>query len=203
VAGWVEHGRHHETARFKYPACCHFAVTPHYQTIASYRELPPKYRVLEPEDPFARFAARYVDRLDSNAVREQETESSGEVHDLLSLILGRQASEHAETASTLSKLILNRRGLTRKQIDDIQWRIDGLMPRRPIHPLPEGKIAEAEKMIIDLERQKRQAEVNEWRDLLELRRAIMEERRAYEGAEARWRYLGGGGLGAGAYGTTD
>lgn len=179
----------------------------HYQTITAYRVLPPKWRILPSAEPIPAFDA--FDRADDAYESGLSATSldSPAVPDLLSLILGRQATEHADTASTLSKLILNRRDLTRKQIDDIQWRIDDLMPRRPIHPLPEGKIAEAEKMIIDLERQKQQAEVNEWRDLLELRRALLEERRAYDGASARWRYLGGYGAGrtitGGGYGATD
>lgn len=161
-----------------------------YQTITAYRVLPPKWRILPSAEAIPDFDA-FDHARDAHASGPSTSLDSPAVPDLLSLILGRQANEHADTAATLSRLILKRRDLTRKQIDDIQWRIDDLMSRRPIHPLPEGKIAEAEKMIIDLERQKQQAEVNEWRDLLEIRRALLEERRAYDGASARWRYLGG------------
>jgi hypothetical protein len=167
----------------------------HYGTVTAYRELPPRYRIIESDGSLDDAAGRQVEKLDRNAPDGTTTHAyDASAGDLLGLILGRQSTEHAATASNLSRLILNRKSLTKKQLSDIQWRIDDLMGRRPIHLPPEGKIPEAEKMIIDLEHQKRQAEVNEWRDLLELRRALVDERKAYEAANARWRYLSGGSL---------
>ena len=163
----------------------------------AYRVLPARWRILESEGSYIRRTGQYVLDEDLNRSEVQPVESAAApIGDLLDLILGSQARAHAAAASTLSRLILSRRALTRKQIDDIEWRLDQMVSRRPLAPPLDGKIPEVEKQIIDLERQKRQAEVNEWRDVLELRRAMADERRAYSAAKARSHYLGGGSSGA-------
>jgi hypothetical protein len=163
-------------------------------TPVTYRVLPPKMRILKPEGSIPESARDYLHQLDSEDDHaKEETGAPLDMDDtLVSLVFGNQLRQHEVNSNTLAQLILNRRRLTTKHLDDIQWRINDLMPRRGIRSQDPGRLSEVEKQLIDLERQKRQVQLNEWRDLMELRRAITEERRQYHEVQARASYLVGG-----------
>ena len=145
----------------------------------TYRVLPPKWRIIEPEDSIPRSASEYLQQLDRESENQTKT-ADGLItpdQDLVALVFGNQLQLHGDNSDTLAQLILNRRRLTAKHLEDIQWRIDDLMPRRSVNVQEPGRLSEIEKQLFDLERQKRQVELNEWRDLMDLSRALTEVRR--------------------------
>ena len=108
-----------------------------------------------------------------------------------------QAATHAASSLHLADLIVERRKQADKHLADIQWRLDEVMARKPLRlggigSFDDLKLTDVEKQILDLERQKRDVEVALWRDVLELRKTLVTERREYRETRNRMAYLAGG-----------
>jgi len=160
----------------------------------SYRVLPPRWRIVEPEEPSRQSPEQYLQRFDrdANTAYSENAEGYSTSDDLVSFVFGNQLRDHAANSHAQARLIVDRLRLTRQHLADVQWRLDQIAERKPISVPGDGKLSDVEKQIIDLEKQKRQIQLNEWRDLLDLRKAVAEERRAYHNVTARMNYLAGG-----------
>ncbi len=108
-----------------------------------------------------------------------------------------QAATHASNSIHSAELIAGREKLAQKQLADIQWRLDELLARKPLRreaataPQDDHKLTDVEKHIIDLEKQQRVVQLALWRDLLELRKDLVSERRDYRERRNRMSYLTG------------
>jgi hypothetical protein len=186
-------------------------TTMHYRRIGSYRELPPRWKIVEPEDSFSE--ERYVVRIDESLQAAQDRLGLCEVDyasNLVAAVFGNQMVQHEVNSQHLAHVIAERRALARKHLADIQWRLDPLLECRPIRaaylarsPQQERAIQDTERQILDLEKQKRDVELALWRDILELRQDLSTQRQEAFGTRRRIGYLGGalggyGQAGAGA-----
>jgi hypothetical protein len=172
----------------------------HYQTISSYRVLPPKWRIIEPEVSKLSPVERYLQQVDQALADARPKPSYQDPDDLVSWVFADQIMTHEVSTRQLAHLIEERRALNQRHLDDVQWRLDGLMERRPLRlrnafTVDDGELNDVERSILDLEKQKRFLELALWRDTQELRTALVDARR--EGALTRRRvtYLGGGNYG--------
>jgi len=173
----------------------------HYRTIGSYRELPPRWRYVEDRrdknDP--ELYLGQMDQLlyDAQAKIMPGWPSPGErSSDLVSMVFANQTVAREIGSRHLADLIAERRQLADKHLRDLQWRLDALLERRPLHaphlsiaPQQEKLANELERQILDLERQKRDVQVTLWRDTLELRRALLTERQENSETQKRMAYL--------------
>jgi len=154
-------------------------------------------RILYPEDRDLPPADRYLKRIDALFERAQPdaTESPYDPGDIVSLVFSHQTEAQRAKTLHLTDLILERRQLADRHLADIQWRLDESLRRKPLRlrgpgsPYDDGKLTEVEKQILDLERQKRDVEAALWRDLLELRKSVVDERREYRAAAKRRAYF--------------
>jgi hypothetical protein len=161
------------------------------QPITSYRVLPPKWKIIEPEPPSA---SRYLEQADA-AVREGQPELLYTASsDILSLVFDSQLRKHDLSSYQLASVIAERHALLQRHLDGIKWRLDDLMSKRPlrtVNTLQEGKLSDVDKQILDLEKQKRALELALWKDTHELRSELMTERIEREALRRRIGYLGG------------
>ena len=168
----------------------------HYRTISSYRELPPRCRIIYPEEDSRSPSERYLAGVDSllGAARARLTYANP--YDLVSLVFANQAATHEVASRHLAQLIEERRALTARHLAEVQRRLDELMERRPLRPrwrsYDDGTLTDVEREILNLEMQKRALEVTLWRDTHELRTAVVSERREQDATRRRISYLAGG-----------
>lgn len=167
--------------------------------ITSYRELPARMRIIHPEGSELPPAQRYLQRIDeSMRCVEKPNADTDAPPDLVSLVFANQLGEHSISSYHLAKMIVDREAMGTKQLEDIQWRFDELWKRKPLRPSgmaqseDDGKLTDVEKQILDLEKQKHQLQVRLWRDLVDLRQSVVDERREYRATRARMGYLAGG-----------
>jgi hypothetical protein len=166
-------------------------------TITSYRELPPRMRIVYPEDCGKDPVDRYLEKLDQtlgHADRYAQVDPS----DLVSLVFANRAAQHELTSRQAASLIHERAELAKRHLADIQQRLDELAERRPLRR-PYGPAAfrdrteaELERQILDLEKQRRDVQITLWRDTLDLRKELVTERGEYRATRRRIDFLGGG-----------
>ena len=168
----------------------------HYRTITSYRELPPKVRVIGEEKDDRSPAERYLSEVDQS-LQEARHHVPYSGNDIASLVFANQAMTHEVSSRQLAHLIHERRALTEKHLRDLQWRLDQLLERKPLRPHGPGfhddaSLTEVERQILNLEWQKRALELAQWKDTHELRSNLVNERRERETTYRRISYLAGG-----------
>lgn len=171
----------------------------HYSTISSYRELPPRWSLVPREGDGVHSADDYLQQVDQ-LLQDTRTRVSAPAtaygSDLVATIFSNQAATHEVSSRHSATLIDERRALARRHLSDIQWRLDALLERRPLRrpyaisvPQQEKLANDLERQILDLEKQKRDVQVTLWRDTLELRQALLEERGEYADTRRRMAYL--------------
>jgi len=166
--------------------------------ITSYRPLPPKWQIIYPRDCANSSAERYLQELDVSLESGQSKLVPEITGDIVSLVFANQLLSRQSTSYQLASLIHERRGLAQKHLSDLQWRLDALLARRPLRrgyggiPAQQEKLSsDLERQILDLERQKREVQLNLWRDTLELRQSVVSERQEYGETRRRMHYLAG------------
>ena len=169
----------------------------HHRTITSYRELPPKWRIIgEEPDPRSQ-TDRYLDRVDTFLREAQARAGHADRNDLVSFVFGNQDLEHELASRQLAYVVEERRTLTQRHLRDVQWRLDELAERKPLRSRALGAyddaaLTEVERQIHQLEREKRALELDLWRDTHELRTELVKERQERESTRRRMGYLAGG-----------
>ena len=167
------------------------------RTIKSYKVLPPRIRIVYPEGYDLAPHERYLKQVDKIFEQAQSQYRHPGSLDLVSLVFNNQAAIHAVSSSHLADLIIERRNKAEKHLGDIQWRLNEVLTRKPLRfkgiasPADEEKITDVEKQILDLEKQKREIQLGLWRDLLDLRKDLVTERREYRDTRNRMAYLAG------------
>ncbi|MBP7936870.1 MAG: hypothetical protein KA354_19690 [Phycisphaerae bacterium] len=169
----------------------------HYQTISSYRILPPKVRIIEDEDSRRTPVERYLDHVDQFLARSRPHTMYGGPGDPVSWVFGNQMASHEVSARHFAELVEERRALTQRHLRDIQWRLDELWERRPLRRrgpfmYDDGELNDVEREILELEKEKRALQINLWRDTQELRSTLVTERREADNTRRRIDYLAGG-----------
>ncbi len=170
--------------------------------IQTYTALPPKWRVIYSEDYSKPPAERYLGKIDTELRQTQQAVAgNAAATDLVSLVFTNQALTHAFKSKHMAQLLTERKTLAQKHLADVQWRLEELLEKRPLR-LPYSAIGsgtsrdrteqEVQRQILDLERQKRDIELMLWRDTLELRREVVDERREYKATRDRISFLTGG-----------
>jgi hypothetical protein len=177
----------------------------HYQRISSYRELPPRWKIVQSED--SQSPERYISRIDQTLKEVQDrlgVSDADYTSNLVAAVFGNQMVQHEVNSQHLAHVIQERRALAKKHLEAIQWRLDPLLEQRPIRspnmlrsPQEDRAASEMERQILDLERQKRDVERALWLDILELRAGLNTERQEAGSTRRRIGYLGGTGLGYG------
>ena len=175
-------------------------TTFHYRTIEGYRILPPRVRVIEDADAQLSPVDRYLKRVDQSIAQARPQPAYGSPEDLVSWIFADQIMTHEVSTRQLAHLIEERRALHQRHLDDVRWRHDELMERKPLRrrtafTVDDGEINDVERNLLDLEKQKRALELALWKDTQELRVTLMTERREGELTRRRVTYLGGGSYG--------
>ena len=190
------------TQRFKYPEALlpslnNYNMAYHHRIITTYRELPPKWRIIGEEPDPRSPTDRYLDRVDTFLRAAQARAGPGDRNDLVSFVFGNQDLEHELASRQLAYVVEERRALTQRHLRDVQWRLDELAERRPLRSRALGayddaSLTEVERQIHQLEREKRALELDLWRDTHELRTELVKERQEREATRRRMDYLAGG-----------
>lgn len=168
-----------------------------YQTVTSYRTLPPKWRIIEPKGP-PTTGREYLAQLDAGLEarsKDAHRPAAGEdadAADIVDQVFANQMRQKGAASYALASMITERQVAARRHRSDIKWRLEQLMKHRPLVRVIDGQINDVEKQIFDLEKQLRLVDVTEWRDLLDLRKAIAEQRQEYHATRARMDFLAGG-----------
>ena len=169
----------------------------YHRTITSYRELPPRMRIIYPEGYGKDPVDQYLERLDET-LGHADRYAQADPADLVSLVFANRASQHELTSRQAASLIHERAQLAQRHLADIQRRLDELAERRPLRRAY-GAVgfrdrieAELERQILDLEKQRRDVQITLWRDTLDLRKDLVTERGEYQATRRRMDFLGGG-----------
>lgn len=176
---------------------------PYHTPITEYTVLPAKCRVIYPEGHGLPPDQAYVNNVDT-AMQYSSPEPPGESSDLISLIFAHQVATAQGSSRHAARLLVERGELARRHLDDIQWRLEELLEHKPLlrgythDPLLERQWMEVHRQIRDLEKQKRDVQLNLWRDTIELRQGLVKQRQDYHDLERRINMLGGGSDNAGA-----
>ena len=141
-------------------------------------------------------APRYLQHVDDamDEAYPQRTYGGADT-DLVGMVFANQTRTHAVGSHQLATMIVERYRLAEKHLRDIQWRLDELMPQR-IVPTPyavrvqdDRRQRDIQRQILDLENQKRDAQLTLWRDTTDLRKELSDERREYRETQSRISYL--------------
>lgn len=167
-----------------------------YRTIASYRVLPPKWKIVGEEREYGSPADRYLRKIDESLHDAHRPIPYGGSDDIVSLVFANQSLKHELTSRQLAEVIEERRALNEKHLRDVKWRLHELLKRKPLRPRGPGfyddhSLTEVERQILDLEKQNRALELTLWRDTHELRASLVEERRERHATNRRLDFLGG------------
>ena len=168
-------------------------------TITSYRYLPPRIRIIYPQGSPLESTDRYLLSVDKT-LADLETRSAPLVNDpddLVSRVFANQTAIHASGSYQLGRLIVERYQLARKHLADIQWRLEEMLERKPLRLagpgfLDDKKLTDVERSIHDLERLKRDVQLNLWRDVVDLRKELITARLEYRATKSRMSFLIGG-----------
>lgn len=172
----------------------------HYQTVSGYRELPPKWKIVAEERDYRSPADRYLDQIDASMREARGRVLTGGADDVVSLVFGNQATAAELTSRQLANLIEERRAITQRHLRDVDARLDELRERKPFRrqgPFfpDDASLTEVERQILNLELQRRAAELDLFRDTHELRSTLVDARREQDAVGRRMRYLTGGSVG--------
>lgn len=145
---------------------------------------------------FSNSAEHYLKHIDELMNQTQATYAS-QPFDLVSAVFANQAAKHQMTSYQLVWLIYERKVLAERHKRDIQHRLGEMFEARSItkmlNPADDGRrLNTVERQIIDLERQEHDAELGLWKDTLELRTQLLEERTEYQATRRRINLLSGG-----------
>lgn len=162
----------------------------HYRTVTEIRDLPPRWNIVEEEKYYRSPTDRYLDRVDKSLQEAQSRVIYGNANDVVSLVFGNQAMTHEVTSRQLAHVIEERRTITQRHLNEVQRRLDELLERKPFRrqgPVfpDDASLTDVERQILMLEFQKRDLEVNLWRDTQELRTSLVSERRECETTRRR------------------
>jgi len=168
-----------------------------YRPVKEIRVLPPRIRVIEPEQEKMAPAERYLDAMDRAISAAHPTRLYGGLGDIAATVFGNQQAQQETKTRHLAELIYERLALGKRQLRDVDVSIEQLrhlMPLRPRGPgrYVDGTLNEAERRILDLERQKRALELTLWRDTVELRTNVLIERLEHDALRRRLALLAGG-----------
>lgn len=170
----------------------------HYRPVTGYRELPAKARIIYPEDRDLSETQRYLGHVDKAITTHTHSGTdNGSPQNLVSWVFRNQTAQRAIRSYQLASILSERRELARRQLRDLKWRLNELQDRKPLRlkgPAFEDdfKLTDVEKQILDLEKQQRSLELELWRDSLDPRQRLVEERREYQATRSRIGYLTGG-----------
>lgn len=172
----------------------------HYRTITNYRELPPKWRIVDEKKDFRRPADRYLDGVDRSLGEAQSRVSYGAGSDVVSLVFRNQMIGHEISSRQLAYVVEERRALMKRHLDEIDRRLDELRERKPFRRqgpfwIDDASLTDVERQTLMLEFQKRALELDLWRDTHELRTNLVKERQERESTHRRIGFLAGGGYG--------
>lgn len=172
----------------------------HYQTISSYRVLPPRWRIVEEEAYKTPPPERYLQQVDELLASTREATRPGDGEDLVSWVFANQAMTHEVSTRQLAGLIEERRALTQRHLEDVRWRLDELVERRPLRrrgpfAVDDGEVNSIEREILNLEKEQRLLELSLWRDTQELRGELVKQRQEAEQTRRRIGYMSGDGDG--------
>lgn len=169
----------------------------HYRTINSYRELPPKWKLVEEKKDYRSPTDRYIDSVDQTLRDARSYASFGHPNDVVSLVFGNQAMASEISSRQLAYVIEERRALKQRHLNAIQWRLNELLGRKPLRQqglgfYDDASLSEVERQIQKLELEKREVELALWRDTHELRSNLVNERRVREATRRRIGYFATG-----------
>lgn len=136
----------------------------------------------------------YLRAVDSELERARAGLPAG--GDVVALVFANQLMARELTSRQLAALIQERRELGRRQLEDLELRLVEAQERRPValrYPIGGEDRArmDADRQIQELERQRRALELALWKDTLELRRVLLDERRERDATARRLTYLSG------------
>jgi hypothetical protein len=166
--------------------------------IQTYTVLPPKWRIVYSEDHLLPPAERYLRRVDESLRQTQLSVAYRSDSDLVSMVFTNQALTHALKSRHVAQLLTERRTLAQTHLEGLQANLEQLRSRLTWRGGYSARIPrdraeqDLERQILDLERQEREIEVTVWRDTLELRRELVDERREYQATRGRMNFLTGG-----------
>ena len=151
------------------------------------------------EDPYKNCStAQYLQDMDNLLDKAHASLADGAANDLVSLVFANQAATHELSSRQLAELIRERRVMAGRHLEDIKFRLEEMQSAKPIrlpHAANAHQIAQrwnqVQKQIADLERQKHDLQLSLWRDTLELRTKLLEERREYQATQRRQGFLTG------------
>ena len=139
---------------------------------------------------------RYLHNVDTILQRSQPILPENPF-DLASLVFANQASQHSLSSSQLAQLIQERRAMADIHKANIKFRLDDLVSARSIAKMLDpadssGRLGNAERQILDLDKQERDLQTALWKDTLELRTKLLEERSQYHATLRRTHMMQGG-----------
>jgi len=168
-----------------------------YRTITSYRELPPKWRIIsEYQDPRPA-DERCLANVDELMRDARSATQHGHPDDLLSIVLANQTLPQEMQTRHFAQLLVARQTMTDRHLRDIRWQLEELRAQRPLRLTGPGApyqspVSDVDKQIMNLERQERALEVAHWRDTHELSTELLTQRAELHAARRRIHYLAGG-----------
>ena len=136
---------------------------------------------------------REVDKL----LEKAQQPYSGNSDDLVSAVFANQAIKHQLTSYQTARLIHERTVLAQRHKRDLQHRLGEMFEARSLtkmlNPGDGGRrLSAVERSILDLERQDHEVELGLWKDTLQLRSQLLEERTEYQATRRRINLLSGG-----------
>lgn len=173
----------------------------HTSSITPYQKYPETRQYPQPEASYGRIginepSERYLHYVDE-ILRRSQPAIPENPFDLASLVFANQASQHSLSSSQLAQLIQERRAMADIHKFNIKFRLDDLISARSIVKMLDpadsgGRLGSVERQILDLDKQERDLQTAVWKDTLELRTTLLEERSQYHGTLRRRRMLQGG-----------
>ena len=160
----------------------------------------PAYGLLGPQNYELcnyRPAANYLQRVD-RMLEDIRQPYDRQTFDIPSAVFANQAAEHALSSYHLADVIQQRRGMAKKHMADIKFRLNDLIEERSISKMlnfsaDTRKVINIERQILDLEKQQRDIQSRLWKDTLDLQSTLLQERSEYLATKRRSRFLGGEG----------
>lgn len=172
-----------------------------YPQNTSYETYSPSRRYLQSELSYKTPAEstavdRYLQHVDE-ILKQSQPILPDNPFDLASLVFANQASQHSLSSSQLAQLIQERRAMADIHKFNIKFRLDDLISARSIVKMLDpadsgGRLGSVERQILDLDKQERDLQTSVWKDTLELRTKLLEERSQYHGTIRRTQMLQGG-----------
>lgn len=172
----------------------------HYRPMKEVRELPPRIRIIEPELRNEHPVDRYLTAVDQEIQAAHAPSAYAGLGDIAATVFANQHAQHETKTRHLAKLVYERVALGNRQVQEVDEGIDKLRARIPLQPrgpgnYVDGTLNEAERRILDLEKQKRALQLTLWRDTVDLRTNLLTERVEQQAMDRRLSLLSGGAYG--------